>query len=505
MCTTDTALQEALKKEEQKTQQPLQETKTDLYEHAYRPDFMTADLRSAHEIKSKIGSVRDAIKDLMPEVYQNMNRVLSDPNADERTSVLHHSRGTELLRDSDASNVLEFDMAGSGFEEFRNEKKGFHGKGDHLVDGKQVKVPKEQRQLQLSWYNRLRITNWIPGIRTPEGIEKENKRRITQYNGNPLVQQFGEQQIVNGKRMDYIRQKVSIEKDETTKKVTSKTRITMAGPLALKGAANEGDYSIQNLREYMLEMGKNYLTGIMLQWKNGLKPPSTIPIIIKGHSRGAVAAVEGAMMINKWVHDVFPEYADYVKYELTQYDPVPGTGSRFGVHAKVDHDSKEEYSKRGSSGSDKMLPLGKSAETTVVYSLQTEHSHCFTPQEVQGAKRVILTPFKHGAGLDQVDESNVKQGEETELTSQRHGASYTNAATGDVYRGSGINELGEGVYIVDEANNLIRFDNFKQASDVIDKILKNVKGQQSRHEIILRVVESWFRAHAKGQPQNAQQ
>ncbi len=176
------------------------------------------------------------------------------------------------------------------------------------------------------------------------------------------------------------------------------TRINLAGPLALNGLVNRANTVFMRASLY-LTMGKDYLTVIFDKWES-LQDCRNIPIILKGHSRGAVAAAEGAMMLKQWVAENYPQYLPYVKFELVQYDPVPGFGSRFGVNEEFDHSGHKEYEKSG----DKMRALGEGAEPTVVCSLHTEHSSFFTPQAVKGAKRVILTPFKHGVGLDQIDQ-----------------------------------------------------------------------------------------------------
>jgi hypothetical protein len=64
-----------------------------------------------------------------------------------------------------------------------------------------------------------------------------------------------------------------------------------------------------------------------------------------------------------------------------------------------------------------------------------------------------------------------------------------------VYRGSGISELGEGVYIVDESNTLIQFHNIDEARAVIRSVLSRTSGQKDRHEVVMHVVEAWFAAH----------
>ena len=49
-----------------------------------------------------------------------------------------------------------------------------------------------------------------------------------------------------------------------------------------------------------------------------------INFMIRGHSRGAVGASQGAMMLKFWLQENYPRYMDYVHFDLIQYDPVPG-------------------------------------------------------------------------------------------------------------------------------------------------------------------------------------
>ena len=104
--------------------------------------------------------------------------------------------------------------------------------------------------------------------------------------------------------------------------------------------------------------------------------------------------MEGAMMIKKWLQENYPDYEQHVKFDLIQYDPVPEVGS-YSDHAMVDDKAEQDHKR--------MAPLGKSAETSVVYSMHTQHNYFFNPQKIIGAKRIILTPFSHGVDLGYVD------------------------------------------------------------------------------------------------------
>ena len=430
----------------------------------------------------QLGSIREIIQKHMPEAYEYIDDVRQSDNVEARTVRLHHSRGKQFTQQR--KPVLEFDMAGSGYSQFRKVHKGFHGK--HILD-ESGKKEEFKKRLKVSWYNK--VLSWLPGIKSVEKIQQKNeeineyntrlknkygidedKEQLKQKHKEAVRQQYGEKQEIGGKRMKHIRKKVSAD--------GMKTRITMAGPLELGGLRNAGDYSIENLRNYMLTMGSDYLHNIMKNW-SGPQDAYDIHLIIKGHSRGGVAAAEGAMMIKHWVKEHYPVYVDKVKFELIQYDPVPGFGS-YAEHATVDHKG-QTVEKDGV----KMEPLGESAETTVIYSMHTEYKYWFTPQFIDGAKRVILTPFTHGVDLGAVDKTQ----------EQAHRRAYTyvkeemkengeKEKRAEVYRSSGINELDEGVYIVDEQNTLIRIEDIATLENILNEFLKDIDTQKERTEII---------------------
>ena len=54
----------------------------------------------------------------------------------------------------------------------------------------------------------------------------------------------------------------------------------------------------------------------------------------------------------------------------------------------------------------------------------------------------------------------------------------------EVYRSSGINELDEGVYIVDEQNTLIRIEDIATLENILNEFLKDIDTQKERTEII---------------------
>lgn len=256
-----------------------------------------------------------------------------------------------------------------------------------------------------------------------------------------------------------------------------------------KGVSNKGDYSINNLSEYILEAGKDYLEQIFAGWKtedDAKRHP--VNISLRGHSRGAVAISHGAMKLKYWLKTNYPQYDSYVTFNLIQNDPVPGYGSDHGLKQKINLQSetrkelKEEMKKR------KMEELGDSVNSTVFYSLHTQYPFFFSPQAVDGAKRVILTAGTHSVNTDLVDRSQA---------GEAHRQPYMDMETGEVYRSSGLSELPEGIYIADENFRLIRIPDLETAKEILGDVLLKAGGQWERHKRIEQVMKNWYEAHEK--------
>lgn len=373
---------------------------------------------------------------------QQMNdqiaNIQNNPEMVEPVGPLHHSRGKQLI--AEGQHVLEFDLAGSGFKHFSKPHKNLSGHDDY--------------------------------------------KKATQEEKDKLDAEYGERIKVAGKKRKYIRRKIT--KDENGNEL--KTRITMAGPQNIGGLLNKGKYDIESLRGYMLTLGSEYLENIFDTWDLNPELCKPINIIIKGHSRGAVAAGEGAMMLKAWVATKYTRYLNYVKFELTQYDPVPGLGSR-SKHQEIDHAGDDVFIKNGV----KMMPLGANAKTTVFYSMNTQYAAGFRPQAVHNANRVILTPFEHAVDLNKSE--NTQQG--------AHRMGYTDALTGNTYRNSGINELDEGLYVTTEDHTLLRMTTAKEAIEFVNDCRKLKDAPDDRMDILIDVILKWFAVHNNPQPAQA--
>lgn len=464
---------------QRKLDMPIQDQNT----YFHQQYFYQQDNRSKFSLDHKLGNIRQIVKEEMPAAYTRVDEIRTSANIDMRAVRFHHSRGATLAEGG--VPVLEFNMAGSGYSQFRKEHKGFIGKKYiQLDDGTIVKTRGELKVSKVRWYNKY--LSWLRGIRSVKqklsdnaNASAVNKKIREEYGESTIV---GMEMLTNEKKQANVPYRAKYLENVRTKVTGNRTKISMAGPLAKRGSSNSGDYSIENLRVYMLQLGSRYLKNIFDKWIDNGAAPHEVRILIQGHSRGGVASVEGAMMIKHWISRYYPQYEDFVKFDLIQYDPVPGTGSRTKTHVKADHRSPTETD----DGEVQMKALGESANTTVVYSLHSNHPLFFVPQQVEGASRIILAPFEHSVGLHMSQETMNLQG-----NIEKHRAAYT-AQSGEVYRGSGINDLGEGVYIVDEYNTLVRFNTFEEAQRVLDRVQPTTITQRERHKILLEVTQHWF-------------
>lgn len=156
-----------------------------------------------------------------------------------------------------------------------------------------------------------------------------------------------------------------------------------------------------------------------------------IVLLLRAHSRGAVAANQAANFLKE-------RYAGRgIEVELVMFDPVPGPGQ-----------SKEK----------RKTDVSEIDETTLIYSLNPGKGGAlngsFTPQRIYGAKRIILSQQVHGGGLSE-------------------GYVYQDRR----YTGSAINSLPEGIYVdkndTGESETPLEMvaslDQLKQAVDKADK------------------------------------
>lgn len=499
---------------------------------------------SKHQIDTGIGSVKDAVLKVFKEnqlkspyqKYEEMKKKEIEETA------LHASRGMQLQKQG--VNVLEIDVAGSGFSQPQARHAGLGGKNNIREGVGRAKIDEigKEKKWKVHWWNRKAWLQKLPKILRPYSeqeivehnqiVDKYKTLVLTGVGGNGLKtkaeelfeKKYGKNATakgLEGKKYIYVKESApEIGEDGVA---TQRTRYSMPGPLGTiagmaKGSRNSGEYSIKNLGDYILAAGQDYLTKKFEEWKKiegdaqevlrGTDHPDMdmkerfaradeirkkvkpVSIMLKGHSRGGVAVSHGAMQLKYWIHENYPQYEKYVNFDMIQMDPVAGYGSDHGAKRNINlveetrPKIKEELEER------KMRPLGSSANTTVVYSLHTDHSHFFSPQVVDGAKRIILTTTKHSVNLDTIDESAKEYD-----NNKAHRQGYMDLENGEVYRNSGLSELPEGVYIADENNRLIKIPSVEVGRKIIGEVLSKASGQEGRHRRIDEVMDHWFKAH----------
>ena len=263
-----------------------------------------------------------------------------------------------------------------------------------------------------------------------------------------------------------------------------------------------GKFSIEAAAEYMKELAKNRLIPLFESWTKGEAEPKTIHFMMDGVSRGGVNASLGAMAINGWVSEAYPQYVKFVKYDLIQRDPVPGPSTatqkdsiRIGG-AAID----QELDKNGCIKGTSYKPLSKAAtNSTVFYALHPNvgpASPFYQPQRVYGANRIILSPFEHA------DDGKIP-GVFDDLVYKTYGKSRVmlNNSNGEFYAGSGVSDLDDGVYVLDEYSTLTKINSYEDAEKIFDKTRKS--GIYSRRKArILDVVKDWFMEHRNEQGGN---
>jgi len=421
--------------------------------------------------KIKITGIRNAIlktegfsADDKEFVYGKTDKIMTAETEKERTSNLHGSLGREKNKNGEL--VFELSIAGSGFTEFRKVHHHSHGKhtfiGDPVSFDKRTILDKENEK-----------KGYV-------SITEKEKQKIETL----LTKLYGSQVDPTGKEMSkYIRKKVE----------RGKTKVSLPGPERRDSADKQR--SMDALRHYTLKFAQDYLREHFDNFEKGAEKPKPINLLLKGHSRGAVAIGEGMQMIQKWVHDNYKNYEHLVKYDLIQLDPVPGYGNH-GVHAELDLNAENVKDGLGTAERANTAPK-ENVNSTVFYSMNVSedfsHKHFFDPQAVKGAKRVVLCPMGHTLHLASVDSTQKAAGSEDVRLSK---VGFTFAGNGEVYRGSGINQLEEGVFVMDENATMVKVKSPKQLEAIMNNALgEPAPSEKQRRQTLLDVAGNWFEAH----------
>ncbi|MBQ9505182.1 MAG: hypothetical protein IJU93_09260 [Lachnospiraceae bacterium] len=236
-------------------------------------------------------NVRDAIvQNLGRERYAAFDdlKIKQEGEPEEEKIALHHAEGSKLALNGE--DVIEFNMAGTGYLNYRLPQQGMRGtrKSEDYKDEKKVR-----------WYNKNKFLTWTKLVKTEGQIEEYNERNSRQNKRIETVYGQRIEKSVKGKKLNHVRKKEAVNELGA-----AKTRFYMRGP----DVANLGKYSEDKLEEYILELGKEALRSklTMMDFLDDeeLKAEKPINILIQGHSRGAVASGLGAMRLKRWIRRI---------------------------------------------------------------------------------------------------------------------------------------------------------------------------------------------------------
>lgn len=376
-------------------------------------------------------SNREVIKQIFgEEVYDEIDD-MHKGTLKERTVPLIHSIGTKNQKKG--HDVLEMEFAGSGAQDVLK----FHKNRKGIID-----------------------THFL----TPEEQDERYGKKV---------------QKGKDKFFDYIRTSEKTIKTEDGRDVEKK-RYFFAGATPnwglVAGLFNLGDNSIESTRAYARNFASEFISKHFEKWLSGDEIPHDIDISIEGHSRGAVAAGQAVKLIHEWVkkycetHEDAKDFMKYIHYDLRLQDPVPGflTNLRLGSCNLRD------------------IP---NLNTTVICSMAQDHTDMLFPlQHVKGARKIVLTTTDHLMDIWKEDKSQM--GIIGDGSNHRQG--YYDAETGEMYRGSGMSEMPDGVYISDEKHNLVRVTSYSQLSKIFGTLYGNVSPQRTRSNNIHYMVRDWF-------------
>ncbi|MCR5748362.1 MAG: hypothetical protein K6G03_11700 [Lachnospiraceae bacterium] len=415
---------------------------------------------------------------------------------------LKSSSGTKYMLDGES--ILQMDFGGTGATELERGKLRYNYSDENNT---YTKLPLKDLKLTTKAGRIFRkLFSWFPGVwsaekkdayvRAHNRVAASNRELEKKAYGKKVVMRKVNSNTNSGSQtFDYIRRKDYIN----TETGARKTRYNFAGPTSLP---NIGTYSMENVEEYALSLGSEWLSGkldrLAREIGEGPVPEGTkkIRVMIQGHSRGGVAASKAAMRLNKWIHDHYEEkIANLVQFDITLYDPVPGKASRTGIREKADFNTTQYYDKNGNPTTDmnlaKYRSLGGQQNSTVIYCLKTGNNHFFTPQQIKGAKRLIFTVRDHNSitSHDTIIPGNGRV--------SRHRSPYIDLEKNTAYRGSGVSEMDEGLFIADNRNVLHRVRSLEEFRNMVAGITEGEASHRNykRKLVLDQVAVTWFNTH----------
>lgn len=389
-------------------------------------------------------SNREAMRRVFGEdVLDAADNVRTSPDKEDRTVNLHHSKGNQQLRER--KNVLEIDLSGSGMYTREVDYHGQNGK--------------------------------LNGKNTPEWEE----HLTGLFGGKVPIKGYEDRKNVRMKRELYKEDGVVYKKD----------RYCIPGPTPeFMGMLNVGNYRIGATTGMSRQIAEDFLTPVFEEWiRNPDTDPMEVNVNLTGYSRGAVSAGESLKAIKNWVseHPQYSQFADKIRYDVILYDPVPGPDGRLVGYGSNDL--------RDRSGAESEEARRERENITVFQSLAVDHNIGFTPETVRGAGKYIFTTGDHRISQGITDRSQIAEADD----GQAHKAGFYDMDSGEYYRGSGLRDLDNGLYIADEDQNLLRITSLGQLNSFFKEV-KSKEGektnggwmQSSRRDVLRDTAKKYF-------------
>ncbi len=394
--------------------------------------------KTQKRIKAEM-SQRKAMKQVFgKEVYDRIDSCYKGDEAN-RTVDIHHSRGSKQFERGE--HVLELDFAGTGYSLPRREHHGLHG-----LESGEAKKDKE-----LAKYLDAQYGHRVLQVGETDTSDHHLRMKVRKRAANSLAADGKKRYAFPGPSADHIK------------------------------LLDMGSYSITKNSKLALQLGIDFLKPLMEKWKNDPKNPENnkpVHINITGHSRGGIAASETVALINDWLAEQkgYEDFAKNVQFDLIQRDPVPGPDV---TDERRRHPDFRKY---------------PNVNVTTIYTTAADPDYfglLFHPQKTRGQRRIIIGTTPHSAGTDGTDKSQLG----VEGDGMAHQWGYFDAANKQYYRGSGISELPDGVYLSDEKRNLIRVTRYSQVDQVMNLVNQKTKilaNNEARQHNLREVVRNWF-------------
>lgn len=244
-------------------------------------------------------------------------------------------------------------------------------------------------------------------------------------------------------------------------------RYTIPGPHGL----DIGSFNTNTICKRVVDFGKEYFRSVFRssEWR---KNPATAFLNTQAHSRGAVATNIGVKRLAEWLKTTQGDGAYEGSINSISMDAVPGADNMFGEKVAIDFRDVKEI-----------------VNNTTMVSIYTRHNILqFTPQLIRGQRRIIISGDDHSMAMEEGDGSQIDANGEMKL----HRRAYFDPKTKKAYRGSGVSQMPDAVYMKGENGELVRMRSYAQAYKIHMEVRNGAFTQKGRMNAINTMVKNWF-------------